>query len=760
MLREAVKKSYYILALLVVFWVFLEVKADDNTPVSQIVIEGNQRIESSTILSYLKIKQGDSIDQAKLNESLKALYKTNFFADVSLIPEGSILIVRVAENPIINRVAFEGNLRVTSETLDKEIGITPRTVYTRNKVQEAQQKLLHIYRLSGRFAASVVPKIITLPENRVDLVFEIVEGPLTQIQKINFVGNKHFSESTLETVIQTKESRWYRFFTSDDTYDPDRMAYDQEKLRQFYLNHGYADFRVLSAVAELSPDKKDFFMTFTIEEGEKYKFGKISIENSIEAIPEEKLQKSIMIEEGDWYSARLVEQTIEKLMEAAGEEGYAFVEPRPQLKKNPEEHTVDIVFVITEGPKIYIQRIDIIGNTRTLDSVIRREFEVAEGDAFNAVKIRKSIQKIKDLNFFKKVNLTKESGDTSNRVILKVEVEEQSTGEMNFAGGYGQNIGVLGEVSVRERNVMGHGQEVGIKTRFAKRQQLLDVEFIEPFFLNRPLRFGVNGFARRDNFQSQSSFDERSNGAGVWIGYDLTEDWGQMLGYNVSFEKIGNLPSSASKFIRQQQGSQIISEVFQSISYDKRDSKLEPTSGYILNLRNDFAGLGGNARYLRNILSGTYYYPLDDDITFLAKGKTGYIASMGKTVRSTDRFMIGGDSLRGFDYAGIGPRDRLGTHDALGGMRFYTTSVETIFPIGLPNEFGVKGSVFVDAGSLWDAQQHDPQLFDDRSIRVSSGFGLSWKSPMGPLRVDFGWPLVKKSLDKTRMFLFGFTTRF
>ena len=737
------------------------VKAEEIEPiVSQIIIEGNQRIETSTILSYLKIKKGDVLSQSALNDSLKALYKTNFFVDVHLEPKGNILVVTVVENPIINRVAFEGNQRVTSETLDKEVGITPRTVYTRNKVQEAQQKLMQIYRLSGRFAAKVEPKIIKLPENRVDLVFEIEEGPLTQVQKINFIGNKRFSESTLESVIQTKEARWYRFFTSDDTYDPDRMSYDQEKLRQFYLNHGYADFRVLSAIAELSPDQKDFFVTYTIEEGEKYKFGKVEIENNIPAISEEKLRQVIPIEEGDWYSAKLVEQTIEKLMEAAGEEGYAFVEPKPRLKKNAQEQTVDIVFVIEEGPKIYIQRIDIVGNTRTLDSVIRREFLVSEGDAFNAVKIRKSIQNIKDLNFFKKVDLAKEPGESSDKIILKVEVEEQSTGELNFAGGYGQNVGILGEVSVRERNLLGHGQEVGVKTRFAKRQKLIDVEFIEPFFLNRPLTFGVNGYMRKDNFQSQSSFDERSNGAGVWIGYNLAEYWGQTLGYNVSYDKIGNLPSKASQFIREQQGSQLTSEVYQILTYDRRDSKLDPTSGYMVTLRNDFAGVGGNARYLRNVLSGTYYYPVDEEIILSAKGKIGYIMSMGKTVRSTDRFMIGGDSLRGFDYAGIGPRDRTGGHDALGGMRFYTASLEALFPIGLPNEFGVKGSVFMDAGSLWDAQKRNRNIFDDSAIRASYGFGVAWKSPMGPLRVNVGWPLIKKSLDKTRVFLFGFTTRF
>ena len=743
-------------------WIFPKAQAlaFNSQTISKIVVEGNARIESETVFSYLKIHVGDSFDSMKLNESLKALFATNFFADVTFEQQGNTLIIHVQENPIINRVAFEGNQHLTTEVLDKEIGLSPRTVYTRNKVQAAQQKLLQIYRLSGRFGARVDPKIIKLPENRVDLVFEIEEGPVTQVQKINFVGNKHFSEGTLEAAIQTKEARWYRFFTADDTYDPDRLNYDQEKLRQFYLNHGYADFRILSAVAELSPDQKDFFITFTLDEGEKYKFGKTEIESQIPAVTSDMLQGAIAFEEGEWYSARLVDKTIENMIELAGEQGYAFVEPKAKPVKNKEDHTVNMVFVLEEGPKIYIQRIDIVGNTRTVDSVIRREFEVSEGDAFNAVRIRKSVQKLKDLNYFKKVDLTKETGDSPDKVILKVEVEEQSTGELNFAGGYGQNIGPLGEISIRERNMMGYGLEFGIKTRFAKRQTLFDVDYEQPYFLGRHLRFGMNAYMKKENLQSQSSFDERTNGAGAWIGYELAEYWSQILGYGISVDRITNIPSNASDFIKQQQGRATTSSVYQTLSYDRRDSKLDPTSGYITSLTNEYAGVGGTVKYLKNIFGGTYYYPIDDDITLSARGKLGYLYGMGHTIRVTDRFMLGGDSLRGFDYAGVGPRDRTGIQDALGGMKFYTMSVETLFPVGLPNEFGVKGSVFVDAGSLWDAQNRSPLIFDDRAIRVSSGFGVAWKSPMGPLRVDFAWPLIKKPLDKTRMFLFGFTTKF
>ncbi len=738
-----------------------EISLNNQEVISKIEVQGNQRIDAETILLYLKLKEGDVATQEKLNESFKALFGTNFFSDVTFDQQGRTLIVHVQENPIINRVAFEGNQKISSETLDKEIGLSPRTIYTRNKVQAAQQKLLQIYRQSGRFAARVEPKIIKLPENRIDLVFEIEEGPVTQVEKINFVGNRNFSDGTLEAAIQTKESRWYRFFTSDDNYDPDRLNYDQEKLRQFYLNHGYADFKIVSAVAELSPDQKDFFITFTLEEGEKYKFGKVQIESKIPSISLEKLQEAVAFEEDDWYSAKLVDTTVEKMMEVAGEQGYAFVEPKAKAKKNKENQTVDLTFVLEEGPKIYIQRIDIVGNTRTLDSVVRRELTISEGDAFNVVRVRKSLQKIKDLNYFKKVDLTRHPGDAPDKVVLKLEVEEQSTGELMLSGGYGQNIGPLGEISVRERNLLGTGQSVGAKTRIAKRQTLIDFDYEQPYFLGRHLMFGMNAYMKKEDLKSQSSFEEKTNGLGTWIGYELAEYWTQILGYGLRFDHIGGLSSYASKFVRQQKVNTIISSVYQTIMYDRRDSKIDPRSGYTTSLTNEFSGVGGDVKYSKNEIGGTYYYPLGEDVTLSTRGKYGQIFGLGRTLRIADRYNLGGDSLRGFDYAGVSPRDRTGIQDALGGMKFYAMSLESTFPIGLPNEFGIRGSTFIDAGSVWDSQyKSDPIVFDDDAIRVSAGVGLAWRSPMGPLRVNFAWPLKKRTLDKTRMFLFGFSTQF
>ncbi len=380
-------RRFSLLLVVALCFVYLIPRAQAEVPVAQIIVEGNKRIETDTILSYLTIHKGDIFEPGKVNSSLKNLYGSHLFGDVSIVRKGNALIITVVENPIINRVAFEGNLRVESSILEKETGIIPRMVYSRSKVQEAQQKILQIYRLSGRYGAKVTPQIIELPEKRLDLIFEIEEGPLTQIQKIIFIGNQAFSDSTLETAIQTKESRWYRFFTTDDTYDPDRLNYDQEKLRQFYLNHGYADFQVLSAVAELTPDQKDFFITFTVHEGERYNFGDSTIESSIPAITPEELKEALAYDQGDMYEAKLIDETVQKMVEISGEKGFAFATPHMKAKKNGEEKTVDLTYLLQEGNKIYIERIDIVGNHRTLDSVVRREILVSEGDAFNVVRV-------------------------------------------------------------------------------------------------------------------------------------------------------------------------------------------------------------------------------------------------------------------------------------------------------------------------------------------------------------------------------------
>ncbi|MBT4880542.1 MAG: outer membrane protein assembly factor BamA [Alphaproteobacteria bacterium] len=728
--------------------------------ISQIVVEGNQRIEPETIASYMKLKRGDQYDEVRVEESLKSLYKTGLFTDVNIEQKGSVLVVKVLENPIINRIAFEGNQRVSDKILKAEVKLRPRMAFNRSKIQEEQQRLLHIYRLSGRFAATVEPKIIKLAENRVDLVFEINEGPQTTIRKIVFVGNKRFSDSRLESIIQTKESRWYRFFTSDDTYDPDRLAADQEILRRYYLKNGYADFRVKSAVAELSPNKEDFFITFTIDEGERYKFGKVGVNSKIPSLPSDDFTDALTMEEGDWYNSQELEKTIDNIMRIAGDQGYAFADPQPKVNRNKEEHTIDVTFDIEEGSKVFIGQIDIIGNTRTLDSVIRREFRLAEGDPFNQTKLLRSEQRIRNLGYFKKVSIYKEQGDAPDKVNIKVAVEEQSTGELNIAGGFSPQAGPLANFAIHERNLMGKGQRIGIDTVIAKRTKSVDLSFAEPYFLDRELEAGVNIYGRKDSFDRESSYEERTTGLTTWLKYHINEPLTQKLAYNINMDKISNLGDGTSEFIKEQPRRATTSAVSQTLAYDMRDFAIDPTSGYIVSLYNQFAGVGGTTRYSKNIVSGAYYIPLEEEVTLGLSAQSGIILGLGKTTRITDRFSLGGFLLRGFDFSGVGPRDRRGSQDALGGMKYYQSSAEVTFPIGLPNEFGIKGAAFVDAGSLWDAQKSNPNIFDDSSFRASTGLGLQWSSPFGPIRLDYGFPLKKRSLDKTRNLLFGFTSRF
>jgi len=409
--------------------------------ISDIRIEGVQRIEPETVRSYLLIQPGEAWDDERVDKSLKALFATGLFADVNLSRVGNTLVVKVVENPIINRIAFEGNRKLDDKDLNAEIQLRPRVVYTRTRVQNDVKRILDLYRRRGRFGASVEPKVIQLSENRVDLVFEINEGEFTGVRSINFVGSRKFSDSKLRGVLQTKENRWYRFLSTDDSYDPDRLTYDRELLRKFYLTEGYADFRVVSAVAELTPDRDGFVITFTLDEGERYHFGKIDVNIRLKDLPPEAVLPLLIVHSGDWYDADAVEKSISLLTDTLGNRGYAFVEVKPNITRNREDHTVDITFDVQEGPQVYVERIDIVGNVRTLDKVVRREFQLVEGDAFNTSKMQRSQQRIKNLGFFKKVEVTNAQGSAPDKTVVTAEVEEQSTGELTLGVGFSTTDG-------------------------------------------------------------------------------------------------------------------------------------------------------------------------------------------------------------------------------------------------------------------------------------------------------------------------------
>ncbi|MBV8778037.1 MAG: outer membrane protein assembly factor BamA [Alphaproteobacteria bacterium] len=749
--------------------------------ISDIRIEGLERIEPETIRSYLLLQPGDAWDPERVDSSLKALFATGLFADVRLDRQGNALVVRVVENPIINRIAFEGNDKLTDKDLNGEIQLRPRVVYTRTRVQNDVTRILDLYRRHARFAATVEPKVIQLPENRVDLVFEINEGPSTGVRSINFVGNREFSDSTLRGVVDTKESRWYRFLSNADTYDPDRITYDRELLRKYYLAEGYADFRVVSAVAELTPDRDGFIVTFTVDEGDRYKFGKVDVNIKLKDLPRDTVLPLLTVQTDDWYNADAVEHSISVLTDALGNRGYAFVEVKPQINRNRDAHTIDVIFDVHEGPQVYVERIDIVGNVRTLDKVIRREMRLVEGDAFNTNRLQRSKDRIKNLGFFKKVETQTAQGSAPDKTVVTVEVEEQSTGELSLGAGFSTTDGPLADISLRERNFLGRGQDVRIGTVVSFRSQQVDLSYTEPYFLDTNIAAGIDLFEIKTSPTASffsgvtPAYQQFSYGGSLRAGYQLTENLRQTLKYTARSDDITDVQAGASLFIALQAGTHLTSSLGQVLLYDRRDNRIDPTSGWYASLGNDFAGIGFGVQYIRNKISAGYYYSVWPGWVLSLTGEAGDIFGWGgQKVLLQDRFFVGGDNLRGFASAGIGPRDVI-SQDALGGNKYYVGSVQLGVPLGLPKELGLSGRVWTDFGSLFDNDQKNltltptqlalnngvqPQIVDNASIRLSSGVGVSWASPVGPVRLDLGVPIRRESFDKTQFFRVSFGTKF
>jgi outer membrane protein insertion porin family len=728
--------------------------------IKQVRVEGTQRIEPATVMSYIDVQSGDPFDANRLDRALKNLYATGLFADVSLYQEGSDLIVVVVENPIVNDINFEGNDKLKDDVLLSEIQIRPRTVFTRSRVQSDVERLQEVYRLSGRFSAQIEPKIIKLDQNRVNLVFEISEGPQTLISRISFIGNTKFDDADLQRVVRSKEDRWWRFFTSDDKYDPDRLAYDRELLRKFYLDQGYADFRVENAVAELSPDRKDFFVTFTLEEGERYKVGGVHIASNLPDLDADLLKPSLTFAPGQWYNASEIEKSVQGMTDALGNLQYAFVDVRPEVTRNREQKTIDIKFTVNESQKTFVNNVNISGNVRTLDEVIRREMDLVEGDAYNTAKLKKSEQRIRDLGFFETVQVKPVQTTTPDRTDIDIAVAEKSTGELSIGAGFSTSDGPLGDFRIRERNFLGKGQKLELATTISGRRNEVDFSFVEPYFLKRDLSAGIDLFHVTRDLQEESSYDSRRTGTALSLGYPLSEKLRQTLSYRFDVTDITNIDSNASLYIQQQEGERSTSAIGQKLVYDATNSRLEPTEGYNLRLENEVAGLGGDADYLRTKVGAAYYYPIVDKWILNLMGEAGYIFGLkDDDVRINERFYIGGSTLRGFEDGGIGPRDAA-TDDALGGNRFYRGTVELSFPSGLPDDLGVRLHTFSDFGSLSELDQSGAGILDDNAIRASIGGGLTWRSPMGPVRIDLATPVKKQDYDQTEVFRFSFGTRF
>ncbi len=736
-----------------------------NDVISSIVVEGNQRIEAETVRSYMVFKQGDVYDDEKVDQSLKTLFGTGLFADVTIRREGNRLIVAIAENPVINRVAFEGNSAVNDEALETEVQLKPRTIYTRAKVQGDVQRIVDVMRRSGRFSATVEPKVIQLPQNRVDLVFEIDEGPVTKIGGINFIGNQEFSDGRLREIIATAESAWWKFLSSSDNYDPDRLSFDRELLRRHYLSEGYADFQVVSAVADLSRDGEEFFITFTVEEGEQYTFGPSEVTTELDKLDVEKLNSVILTVEGDTYDAGLIDKTVDALTFEAGTKGYAFSEVRPRVRRDKETLIAAVTYRITEGPRAYVERININGNLRTLDRVVRREMRMAEGDAFNRVLLERSEKSIRALGFFAAVEVTEEPGSAPDQTIINVTVQEQSTGELSLGFGFSSADSALADISLTERNFMGKGQLLRLRLALSGTSQQIDLRFTEPYFLGRDLVAGVDLFGVENDFQDESGFDERVTGFGFRFGFPLSENGRILTRYALRREEITNLTTSAQSFIAPRD--EIKSSVGYTYYLDRRNDPIEPTGGWDLEIDQEFAGVGGSVRYVRNEIIARTYYEITDEFLASLRIKAGSIEGIGQDVNISDRFFIGGSDFRGFERSGVGPRD-LVSDNALGAQAYAVASAEVTFPNFLPEALDITTSLFSDVGVVGTADQENRfsgtlqtvRVEDELSPRVTAGISVYWQSPFGPVRVDLSQAIQKEDYDKTESFRFSAGTRF
>jgi outer membrane protein insertion porin family len=800
--------------------------------VSSIVVEGSRRVEADTIRSYFKPGPGGRLGPEQEDEALKALVATGLFSDVRISHAGNRLVVTVVENPVINRVAFEGNKKAKDEQLSAEVQSKPRGTLSRPTVQADVQRIIEIYHRSGRFDVSVDPKIIELPNNRVDLVFEIKEGDKTGVKEIRFVGAHAYSSSRLKEVIKTSESNLLSFLQTTDIYDPDRVEADRDLLRRFYLKHGYADVRIVSAVGEYDPAKKGFVVTFIIDEGAQYRVGTIEVLSNVRAIDPATLRGQLKLSEGSVYNADLVEKSVEAMTIQASKYGYAFATVRPRGDRNFETKTINLAFVVEEGARAYIERINIIGNTRTRDYVIRREFDLGEGDAYNRALVDRAERRLKNLGFFKTVKITNEPGSAPDRVVINVNVEEQPTGEFSVSGGYSTADGFISDVSVADRNLMGRGNYGKASVTYGQHVRGFDLSFVEPYFLGYRMAAGIDLFGRQNLASQYVSYDSQTIGINLRLGFALTEEiafqprysfyqqkislpWqynncqfsnnapatGLLPGTGVNHNNEGGLGNTdttvnfpngcysdgeASLAVRKElaAGAVNTSLVGYTVAYNTLDNNKLPTSGLFAEIKQDFAGVGGDVNFIRTAVEARKYYEVFSDIVSVFKVQAGNVAPWGgEQLRMLDHFQMGPNLVRGFQPAGIGPRDLTPgtTNDALGGSLFWGASVEAQTPLYfLPKDIGIKVAAFADAGNLWHYQGPTSWsvtgetlqvgLDSASSIRSSVGVGLLWDSPLGPLRFDLAYPLKKycatqtggggEICDRTQYFRFSGGTRF
>ena len=734
--------------------------AEQGDIIQTIAVAGAQRLEPETIVSYIRLRPGDRYTAAAADQALKDIAATELFSDFRIRNDNGNVVIEVTENPVINRIVLEGNKRIKDDKILPEINLSPRQIFTRSKVRADVARIIELYKRQGRFAATVEPQMVELEQNRVDVVFEITEGPKSKVRQINIIGNEKFSDSELRGEMVTQQAGLLKIFSSTTSYDPDRLAFDQQQLRAFYLQNGYVDFRVVSAVAELTPDKRDFIITYVVEEGERYKFGEVNVESELRDFDSDAMTARLPMRTGDWYDAKLVEDTMEGLNQTAGTFGYAFADVRPDFRPNREERTMDLTFVIAEAPRVYVERIDVNGNTLTQDKVVRREFRIAEGDAFNSLAVRRTTSRINSLGYFQEnFQVDQVEGSAPDRIVLEANVQEQPTGELSLSAGFSSLESFIFQGSIRQRNFRGRGQTVGLSLNYSRYSRAGSISFTEPYVFDKNISAGIdlyrrdfnNGYFRR----SSATYEQQQTGAQFRVGVPLSEVMTVIGRYTFNYDKISIDESSyffdldgdgiatceplvAGRYLCDALGTRVTSMIGASLVYDTLDNRLRPTRGERAVIGADFAGVGGSTRYARITGEASKFWNVGSGFIFSVKGEGGFIKGLKDRganqddVLLTDRFFLGEPQIRGFDIRGVGPRvvrrfysldddgvytprpidDDSTVQDALGGTAYYLGKAELEIPLGSgAREMGLRPSLFVDVGSVFGVKT--PTLNND-----------------------------------------------
>lgn len=768
MFKTVAQKTKFII-LLAAFLLFnFSAFAKSIETKSTLVIKGNERVDSETIASLLPHKKGGSFSKNEIDEALKNLYASDLFSETKITQENNQLVVEVKENPLISEIKFSGNKKVEDDALHGEISLKKRGLFTKAKLQSDLKRINEIYLKSGRFLTKIDPKIIQKEQNRIEIIFEIFEGQKAKISDIYFVGNANFSDRDLLDEISTKKSKWYKFFSSSDVYDSDRIEFDKEKLRRFYGSQGYADFAAISSIAQITQNKEKFFITFLLEEGTKYRIGEINIVNHIAKFDSSVLEKKILIKKDKTYNSDLIDKTVDAMIKIMSEQSYAFAHIEPVLKRNKEQQIIDIDFVIQETPPIYINQIHILGNTRTLNEVILRELRIRDGDAYNVTKINRSKQRLENLGFFEKVEFNTKRIGNSDKVDLEIIVKEKKTGELNLGIGYSTVNKVTANIGIKERNLMGTGQELGVNLQNSYSALTSELNYTKPYFMGRAIDVGFDIFQYDMSKRNTLVYDQKTSGITFRGDYAITEFLKHQIRYSYRDENIGNVDSTASINLQYLQGHFTHSTFGHTLLYDKRNNRLNPTDGYYISITQDYSGPGG---YIRNTKyegsAGLYTPTFSDDYIFKLLGRGGYVDGSGQDVRSNDAFFLGGNNFRGFQFAGLGPRtisngSAVGG-SVIGGKSYYVGTAEFKFPLGLPKELGISGALFSDNGVVKGVDQINKRgadVADSGSLRSSYGLSLIWSSPLGPIRLDFSRVVKKEQYDLTQNFRFNFGTSF